>query len=71
VKYSIYGGPGCPNSENGKNIDPEKGDILKQYSTDDGLPDDKITALDYRAIEQSVWIGTEKSGVYQSYHPVE
>jgi len=46
-------------------IDPENGDILEKYNTDDGLPDERITALDYRPIEQSVWIGTEKSGVYK------
>ncbi len=40
------------------------GDILKFYSIEQGLPNDKITAL-YSDQDNVLWIGTEKNGVYR------
>jgi signal transduction histidine kinase/ligand-binding sensor domain-containing protein/CheY-like chemotaxis protein len=45
-------------------INPSTGEILTFYSTDFGLPQDKITAI-YSDQGKELWIGTDKNGVYR------
>jgi len=45
-------------------INPVTGEILTFYSTDFGLPQDKITAI-YSNDGKELWIGTDKNGVYR------
>jgi len=45
-------------------INPESGNILDVYSTAEGLPHDRITAL-FKHPGGDVWIGSEKSGLYK------
>ncbi|MCF8335874.1 MAG: SpoIIE family protein phosphatase [Bacteroidales bacterium] len=51
-------------------LDTDNGNVLDVYSTGDGLPNDKITAL-FKHPGGDIWIGTEKSGLYKLNHPSE
>ena len=48
-------------------INPKNGNILDVYSTAEGLPHDRITAL-FKHPEGDIWIGSEKSGLYKLNH---
>ncbi len=44
-------------------VENESGKIISMISTDDGLPEDKISSL-YLQGEDQLWIGTESSGLF-------
>ncbi|MGM0530676.1 MAG: two-component regulator propeller domain-containing protein [Bacteroidota bacterium] len=51
-------------------IDPDNGNVLDAYSTAEGLPNDRITAL-FKHPGGDIWIGSEKSGLYKLNHRSE